>query len=212
MKNKPLFVLLAGGKSERMGVDKGLLKFNDTFWILEQLKRISASDIDTVFIGLGYNYSNYFKAIPIFEKAINENKHIENLNIRVIINPNPQYGAFSTLQKVLQALNNEQDVLIHPIDVPILNSIELKKLCAVKTKVVIPNFNGKNGHPVKIEYNLWRLFLNLDLKANTSRLDFLIKNLPQNNITTVAISDKNAVLNLNNRSNWKTFLKHETNS
>ena len=212
MKNKPLFILLAGGKSERMGVDKGLLIFNDTFWILEQLKRISASGIETVFIGLGYNYSNYFNAIPLFEKALNKKTCFDNLNIKVIINPNPQYGAFSTLRKVLQSIDNQQDIFIQPIDIPVINLEELKKLCAVKNKVVIPNFKGKNGHPVKIEHSVWQMFLNLDYTSKTSRLDFLIKNLPQNFITTVAISDKNAVLNLNDPSTWKTFLNKETKS
>ena len=212
MKNKPLFILLAGGKSERMGVDKGLLIFNDTFWILEQLKRISASGIETVFIGLGYNYSNYFNAIPLFEKALNKKTCFDNLNIKVIINPNPQYGAFSTLQKVLQSIDNQQDIFIHPIDIPVINLEELKKLCAVKNKVVIPNFKGKNGHPVKIEHSVWQMFFNLDYTSKTSRLDFLIKNLPQNFISTVAISDKNAVLNLNDPSTWKTFLNKETKS
>lgn len=209
MKNKPLFILLAGGKSKRMGVDKGLLKFNDTFWILEQLKRISSSAIDTAYIGLGYNYSNYFKAIPVFEKAVNKNTCFENLNIKVIINPNPHYGAFSTLQKVLQAINNQQDILIQPVDVPVLNPTELKNLCVVKNKVVLPNFCGKNGHPVKIQHIVWQKFLDLDCKESTSRLDFLIKSLPQNNITSVEISDKNAVLNLNNSADWKLFLNQK---
>ena len=50
MENKPVFVLLAGGKSERMGVAKGLLKYEQTFWILEQLNRISKSNIQEIIV------------------------------------------------------------------------------------------------------------------------------------------------------------------
>ena len=50
MESEPVFVLLAGGKSERMGVAKGLLKFKHTFWILEQLNRISSAKIKTVYM------------------------------------------------------------------------------------------------------------------------------------------------------------------
>ena len=64
MKNNTVFVLLAGGKSERMGTDKGLLKFQENYWILEQLNRISESTIQEVYIGLGFHSQNYFNTIP----------------------------------------------------------------------------------------------------------------------------------------------------
>ena len=59
-KNNIDFVLLAGGKSERMGVAKGLLKYQQTYWILEQLHRISKTNIKDVYIGLGFNFEHYF--------------------------------------------------------------------------------------------------------------------------------------------------------
>ena len=71
MQNKTVFVLLAGGKSQRMGVAKGLLKYQQTYWILEQLHRISKSSIKEVYIGLGFNFEQYFNAIPWLQNAQN---------------------------------------------------------------------------------------------------------------------------------------------
>ena len=78
MKNNTVFVLLAGGKSERMGLDKGLLKYKQTFWILEQLHRISKTNISTVYIGLGYNYQHYFDAIHWLESAQTKFEEFKN--------------------------------------------------------------------------------------------------------------------------------------
>ena len=36
MENNTVFILLAGGKSERMGFTKGLLEYKKIFWVLEQ--------------------------------------------------------------------------------------------------------------------------------------------------------------------------------
>ena len=69
MQNNIVFVLLAGGKSERMGVAKGLLKYQQTYWILEQLHRISKTNITDVYIGLGFNFEHYFNAIPWLQNA-----------------------------------------------------------------------------------------------------------------------------------------------
>ena len=63
MENSISYVMLAGGKSSRMGVAKGLLKYRQTFWILEQLQRLEKTAISDVLIGLGHDYDAYLSAI-----------------------------------------------------------------------------------------------------------------------------------------------------
>ena len=81
MKNNTAFVLLAGGKSERMGTDKGLLKFQENYWILEQLNRISESTIQEVYIGLGFHSQNYFNTIPWLKDALTDFVSYKNYKI-----------------------------------------------------------------------------------------------------------------------------------
>jgi molybdopterin-guanine dinucleotide biosynthesis protein A len=59
MKNNTVFVLLMGGKSERMGTPKGLLEYQNSYWILEQIERIATTSISEVYIGLGYHSEEY---------------------------------------------------------------------------------------------------------------------------------------------------------
>ncbi|WP_299525949.1 NTP transferase domain-containing protein [uncultured Lutibacter sp.] len=206
MGNKSVFVLLAGGKSERMGVDKGLLKYQHTFWILEQLNRISKTTISEVYIGLGYNYLYYFDAIPWFENAVNNYVDFQNLKVKITINQHPELGSFSTLQTVLTAIDSTCNVLLNHIDIPILNSKELQKIIDTKNSIVIPNFEGKNGHPIKIDSSFWKQLLSLKVDDKNARLDFQIKKMKLNKISKIEVLDNAILKNLNTKTAWISFL------
>lgn len=206
MENKPVFVLLAGGKSERMGVPKGLLKYQQTFWILEQLNRISKTNIKEVYIGLGFNFQYYFSAIPWLENAQSNFIEYEGLNVKVIINKNPELGSFSTLQTVLKAILKSSEVLVNHIDIPILNSKELTKIISTNNEIVLPKYEGKNGHPIKMKSSFWKNLLDIDISDKNARLDFQLKKVNPAKISTIEVLDKAIIMNLNTKKEWKTFL------
>ena len=207
MESNTVFVLLAGGKSERMGVDKGLLKFQQTFWVLEQLNRISKTTITKVYIGLGYNYQHYFDAIPWFKNAVNNYVNFQRLNVKVVINQHPEQGSFSTLQTVLKAINTTYNILLSHIDIPVLNSKEVQKIIETKNSVVIPNFEGKNGHPIKTDAPFWKQLLTLKVDDENARLDFQIKKTNPIKISKIEVSDRNILTNINTKKDWISFLK-----
>ena len=211
MENDTVFVLLAGGKSERMGVDKGLLKYKHTFWILEQLNRISTTKIKRAFIGLGYNYEHYFDAIPWLATAVQNEVDYQGLKVKIVINQAPELGSFSTLQKVLKNVNSNCAVLLSNIDVPLLNSEELNNILSAKNKIVIPNFEGKNGHPIKMAFNFWKKLLSLNTSEENSRLDVQIKKLNSEEITIIKVNDASTVKNLNTKTAWISYLNEEKN-
>ena len=206
MENKSVFVLLAGGKSERMGVDKGLLKYQHTFWILEQLNRISKTAISEVNIGLGHNYQHYFDAIPWFENAVNNYVNFQDLNIKIIINKHPEQGSFSTLQTVLKTIDSTCSVLLNHIDIPILNSKELQKIIETKNSIVIPHFEEKNGHPIKMHSSFWNQLLTLKVDDKYARLDFQIKKINPIKISNIEVLDNSILKNLNTKITWISFL------
>lgn len=206
MKNDTVFVLLAGGKSKRMGVAKGLLKYQNTFWILEQLDRISKTQISTVYIGLGFNYQHYFDAVPWLSSALNKFVEFQSLKIKVVINPNPELGTFSTLQTVLGAIDSSCDVLLNHIDIPVLNSEEFNKIIEAKNSIVIPNYKGKNGHPVKMHFSFWKSLQTLNASDKAARLDIQIKKIDPTKISKIEVSDSSVVKNLNTKNDWISFL------
>ncbi len=206
MGNKSIFVLLAGGKSKRMGVAKGLLKYKQTYWILEQLNRISKTTISEVYIGLGYNYQHYFDAIPWFENGLENFVDFQGMKIKVILNKNPEMGSFSTLQTVLTAIDSTKNIILNPIDIPILNSTELAKLISTENEIVIPTFEGKNGHPIKMNCEFWQQLLLLNVNDESARLDSQIKKINPIKISNIEVLDNAILKNLNTKITWISFL------
>lgn len=207
MENKTVFVLLAGGKSERMGFPKGLLRYQKTYWILEQLNRISKTTIKEIHIGLGYNFEQYFEAIPWFKQAQFEALNFQGLMVKIIINKNPELGSFSTLQTVLKEIDTSKNILLNPIDIPLLNSNELEQLISTNNEIVFPNFNGKNGHPIKMAHSFWSNLITLDLNCKDARLDFQLKKVNPAKISIVEVLDRAILYNLNKKSDWESYLK-----
>jgi len=205
MKNNTVFVLLAGGKSERMGVAKGLLEYQNTYWILEQINRIAASTITEVYIGLGYNYEAYLNKILWFAEAQLHFALYKNIKVRVVINQNPERGSFSTLQTVLGQIPKNKSVLINPIDIPILNIAELQNIIEAQNQIVLPNLEGKNGHPIKLHPKFWETLLSLNPTDENSRLDLEIKKIIPSKITTIAVTDSCILKNLNTPNDWIEF-------
>lgn len=212
MQNNAVFVLLAGGKSERMGVAKGLLKYKQTFWILEQLNRISKTNIKEVYIGLGFNFQHYFNAIPWFQNAQSNFIKYEELNVKVIINTNPELGSFSTLQTVLKVIPKSSTILVNHIDIPILNSDELSKIILFKNDIVLPNYKGKNGHPIKLNPSFWKNLVQLNPTEKDSRLDFQLKKIYPAKVSTIEVLDRAIIMNLNTKKEWLIFLNSSLRS
>ena len=206
IKNKTILIILAGGKSSRMGFPKGLLKHSSTFWILSQIENYIGQE---VYIGLGFDYQHYFEAIPWLNEALEKPISYKGKKIRVALNQTPEFGLFSTLQNVLRILNLEEGnntVLILPIDVPLLNAKGQEKLVFDEQLISIPTYNNKKGHPVKLTSKFWKLLLNLNLSDKDSRLDVQIKKRNASEISLVEINDASIVKNLNTPNDWHEFI------
>ncbi|MGL3001863.1 nucleotidyltransferase family protein [Flavobacterium sp. RSSB_23] len=203
MKNNVAFVLLAGGKSERMGHPKGLLLHNDIYWLETQLKSIASSGGTEVYIALGFHTATYCEKLPWLTSALQVPITYLNINIRAIVNPNPERGSFSSLQTVLAEISEHTTVLLCPIDVPIPKDETLQLLLEKKQAIVIPNYKGKNGHPIVMAASFWRPLLQLD--PNKSRLDYLIKACPSSMIGIVPVENPEVILNLNTPEDWETY-------
>jgi len=188
-----------------------LLKYKDTFWILEQLNRISKTTISKVYIGLGYNSLHYFDAISWLKDSLNNEVEYQGLKIKTIVNTTPQLGSFSTLQTVLKNINSACDVLVNPIDVPLLNLVELNNIISTKNSIVMPNFEGKNGHPIKMATIFWQKLISLNVADENSRLDLQLKKATPEEISILKVHDASIVKNLNTKTAWISYLNEEKN-
>lgn len=203
MNKEATLIILAGGKSSRMGFPKGLLKHKNTFWILSQIENFIG---DEVYIGLGYDYQLYFDAIPWLEKAVEKPISLNGKQVNVVLNSSPEFGKFSTLQTVLEKLNNLHQIIVLPVDVPLFSVNEQEKLINNECLISIPTFNNKKGHPVVLAPKFWKLLLQLNATDKDSRLDFQIKKRNASEISLVEVSDALCIRNLNTPKDWKVFI------
>jgi molybdopterin-guanine dinucleotide biosynthesis protein A len=210
MKNNIAFALLAGGKSERMGTPKGLLEYNNHFWIIEQLQRIDCKLITEVYIGLGFDYENYFKEIPWLKTAQIQFVTYKNLSIRIVINKNPVLGPFSTLQSVLNVIPKEYDIVFQPIDIPLLNKIDLLKIASSKKTIAMPFFEEKNGHPIKLSFSFCNNLRTLTPTDSNHRLDIEIKKIDSSELERIEVMDFSINKNLNTPKDWSEYINKKT--
>ena len=206
MKNSPVLILLAGGRSSRMGSPKGLLDYHGVPWILEQVSRFRVIKNPKVYIGLGYDYEKYVEAIPWFNSAIDRSFNYNGTEVKVVINYEPELGPFSTLQKVLNSIDPKETVIVQPVDVPLLNKQNLSAIINENNSVVIPVCDDHKGHPVKLKSEFWNTLLAINLTSDNARLDTQIKEYNTSSITYLKASDNAVYQNINTQKDWKYYL------
>ncbi len=132
-------IILAAGASSRMGSPKALLDYRgETF--IQRLVRVLSAVCDPVIVVLGYHAEVLRPAIP---------------DATIVVNPAPERGQLSSLQTGLAALPpNAEGFLFTPVDSPAVEIATVERLAAAfghrdpATRLVIPRYQGKRGHPV----------------------------------------------------------------
>ena len=216
IENFPL-ILLAGGKSSRMGTPKGLLDYRGEPWLLEQLRRFKAACGKQVIVVLGFHHERYFEEITWLKTAGKESVHQLGLDISVVVNPNPEHGQFSSLQYAIppslprsggRAGVEVPGAFVLPVDVPGPNKGvygRLTEALGVTTTAAIPRYRSRGGHPVLLS----RVFLDrltaVSLSSAEARLDLQIKALPRERVAFVPVDDEEVSLNMNIMDEFRNY-------
>lgn len=133
-------IILAAGASSRMGSPKALLDYQgETF--ISRLVRVLSTVCDPVIVVLGYHAEQI--AHEIGTKA------------HIVVNPAPERGQLSSLQTGLAAASpGAEGILFLPVDCPTVAEGTVQRLALrfsqrqPEVQFVIPQFEGKHGHPV----------------------------------------------------------------
>lgn len=207
-------VVLAAGRSSRMGEPKGLVlvpgQGGPRRWIdrqLEALQACRAGRAPRVVLVLGADRDRYLAAVADLAHRV-----------VVVVNPDPDRGPFSSLQEGLAAVTPGAPVFVLPVDVPVPSPAVWAALAAVlegtlggggtagtaggaidASAAAVPRFEGKGGHPVL----LGPAFVGrLRALPPSSRLDEALRALPAGSLLHVAVDDPAVRLNLNAPEDW----------
>ncbi len=185
-------VLLAAGRSSRMGEPKGLVDFGGRPWMVSQLDALDRAGVRAVLV-LGADRERYLQALP----GLSRRAHLA-------FNDDPDRGPFSSLLCGLAALANTpgQPCFVLPVDVPAASPAVWGALAAALVAnpgadAAVPELDGRGGHPVLLSPSTVARLL---ARPATSRLDVELAALP--GVLRVPVKDAAVRLNLNAPQDW----------
>lgn len=203
-------VILAGGKSSRMGISKGLLQHQESPWLSHQIKRFKKIGGKRVILVLGYTKDEYFEECEWLLKHLERWEELEGIKLSVLINKEPFLGPFSSITTAIHWLFGKKDnfrgIFLLPIDVPCPSKgvwSSLAQRNGENTLVSIPRYSDRGGHPVFLTQVFLKSLLKIEHTNPEARLDLQIKKLSKDLIRRVPVEDENILINFNTRSEWE---------
>ena len=134
-------LILAAGKSERMGRPKALLPFRGSCFLTHVLTEASRSNLIDVKVVLGHHAESILQSLP-------------EIRPRALVNPGYEDGQLSSLQCGLKHLSSARldGVMVFLIDHPMIHRDLINQLIETFSRndvpIVIPSFEHRRGHPL----------------------------------------------------------------
>ena len=118
-------IVLAGGRSSRMGEPKGLVDVRGRAWLSRQLESFAACGGSRAIVVLGHGASAYFEALEWLADARDAGERgcsRDGLSVTVVVNGAPELGTFSSVQcgarAALGSGDDDAGAFVLPVDVP----------------------------------------------------------------------------------------------
>lgn len=187
-------VILAAGASSRMGREKALLPWKGGTFLsaaIQALQRVT----DFVMVVVGPHNQAEIAPVIYANAAF------------LVLNPHPENGQFSSLQRGLEeVLNRGRDAAIFTLvdrPAPQLETIVQLKDGFINSSdqvwSVVPEYSGKHGHPIIVGREMIEAFLRAP-GASTARD---VEHAHQQHILYVAVDDPLVALNVNTAEDFE---------
>lgn len=126
-------LVLAAGASTRLGTPKGLLRIRGEPAVARVARVAREAGCTDVVVVLGADAPRLRAVLP--------------LGIRTVLNEAWAAGRTGTLKAGLRALDASADILVWPIDHPVVAPSTVATLLELDGDVRVPAFQGRRGHP-----------------------------------------------------------------
>ncbi len=130
-------LILAAGHSTRMGHPKALTDLDGQTALARIVEACEAAGLARPLVVVGFD-------------AASIRAHHAHLEVDWATNPAPDAGRTGSIQCGLRAAPDGDSILLAPIDHPLVSATTLRTLMATSGEVVIPTFEGRGGHPIRL--------------------------------------------------------------
>jgi molybdenum cofactor cytidylyltransferase len=186
-------IILAAGKSSRMGKPKWSLNYdhNTSFieHIISEYHGFGCKEIVLVI-----NESDYSSFV--------EKKYTVPDNFKLVINKNPEWDRFYSLKLGVKGLSCLQAVFVQNVDNPFVNPDVLDQLLnnLDVADCIVPEFIGRGGHPILISNKIIEKVLSTkeDILHFKEFMNYFSK-------TKIHVDDKRILVNINSLEEYRHY-------
>lgn len=186
-------VILAAGASSRMGRDKALLPWQGGTFLSAAIQALQR-ETDFVIVIAGQNAST-------LEPVIYANAAF------LVVNPHPELGQMSSLQRGLEeVLNRGRDAaVITLVDRPAPSPQTVRRIkeaflaAGDNFWAAVPDYSGKHGHPIVVSREMIEAFLRVP--ATSSARD--VEHAHQQHMLYVSVNDPMVAINVNTEEDYE---------
>jgi molybdenum cofactor cytidylyltransferase len=154
-------ILLAAGRSRRMGAFKPLLPFGDSTVIESCIDNLHEAALDEIIVVVGH-------------RADELQAHLKDANLKFAFNVDPNSEMGVSIARGVEQMSDDADaLLIALVDHPAVSGDTIKTIIDAwvdGAQFVQPEFNGRGGHPVLIDLSFRNELLNLDPEKGLRKL------------------------------------------
>lgn len=184
-------ILLTAGKSTRMGSLKALLPWKGTTLLQHQLVQVNLSKVDQLIVVLGYQST---KLLP----------YLENGSAQLVWNEHYEMGKTESIKKGLLSLNGNSDcIIIASVDQPMSQTLidaMINRFIETKSKIIIPVYNGKRGHPILFSTELLEELRQINEETNGLKA---IVHKRKQEISELTVEDCSVLFNFNSPKDYE---------
>lgn len=192
--SKVAVILLAAGKSERMGQNKLLLPFGGQLVIQHTLDNLVASRAQGIVVVLGSKASEISEAVS---------KH----NVTTVFNPNYASGMSTSLAAGLKAMKDPAEfVMVALGDQPLIKPQTYDALIATALStdkgILVPTYYGKRGNPILVSSKHKE---ELCMQSGDIGGRELLRTCP-GDVLEVPVEDEGIIININTKAEYEKRL------
>jgi CTP:molybdopterin cytidylyltransferase MocA len=188
-------IILAAGKSTRIGEPKALLKFREKAFLETIIDNFQTAGIEKILVVLGYAAEEILDKLTLPSDLY-------------VLNENYESGQFSSFQTGVKALGADiEGAFLALVDQPEIRGPLIRKLLNAflknSNKIIIPSYMGERGHPPIFPNILFQEILSAP--ASQTAADIIHKN--QDRVLEVAVNDESILRNINTKQDLQEIRK-----